>query len=137
MYFLLFPEWIGYGYYFGDQWVFKRLVGGFLIDFLPLISILMITRIFLNVFLVRNEYYTRKLRLFEILQAIAVIALSVLILSHGTDLVFEDTTSGTSEIATMFSRVIRVIIYVTIGSSVLNIGKQGYAIYKNALGISK
>ena len=131
MYFILFPEWIGFGYYVDGYWIFHRLESGFILTFLPFICILMITRIFLSVLEIKQEYFTPRIRIWEIVQNVAVILLSAYIIQSGTELVFEGGDAVLKAITAPFGRVSDIILAVVIFGSVVDIVKNGYALFKS------
>jgi hypothetical protein len=130
IYFLLFPERIGYGYFEGGEWVFNQVTDGFILKFLPFICILMITRIFLNVMEVKLEYYTLRLRILEVLQSVAIIALCSIILKGDTSLTFTYPSSLPPGFTGLLTKGAYFFIILIIFGSIIDIGKHGYALFK-------
>ena len=132
MYFLLFPEWIGYGYFTNGDWIFLKISSGFIITYLPFICLLMITRIFLNVVEIKTEYYNKNLRIWEIIQNIAVLILCAVILKGGTGITFEDTSEATDALSKLFKMISAVIVISIIISCVVDIIKHVRGLLKLA-----
>lgn len=117
IYIALFPQWLGIGASINGEWEFSKLTGGFLIDYMPLIALLTISRILLSVVEIKKEFYTRKLRMWEITQGLLVIALCIFFLQQGSNLQFEDNQTFSAFIGPLkngASTILAIIIIVTI-----------------------